>query len=97
MTKEEQDEEEERFEQLMEGIGLKIVDCGGDGNCLFRSIAHQAYGDEEQHRIVRIRCMMYILTEKEYFSSFIEGGAEKVEEYVQDKQKLGKWGDNIEI
>lgn len=41
--------------------------------------------------------MMYILTEKEYFSSFIEGGAAKVEEYVQDKQKLGKWGDNIEI
>ena len=40
MTKEEQDVEEERFEQLMEEIGLKIVDCGGDGNCLFRSIAH---------------------------------------------------------
>jgi hypothetical protein len=32
--------------------------------------------------MVRIRCMQYILTEKEYFSSFIEGGADKVEEYV---------------
>lgn len=76
---------------------MKILDVGGDGNCLFRSIAHQAYGDEEQHRMVRIRCMQYILTEKDYFSSFIEGGAAKVEEYVQQKEKNGIWGDNIEI
>ena len=31
------------------------------------------------------------------FSSFIEGGANKIEEYVQHKQKIGIWGDNIEI
>ena len=79
----------------MLGKGMKIVDVGGDGNCLFRSIAHQAYGDEEQHRVVRVKCMQYILTEKEYFKSFIEGG--KVDEYVETKKQDGKWGDNIEI
>lgn len=82
LSKEEIQEEEDKFEEMMESIGMKILDVGGDGNCLFRSIAHQAYGDEEQHRMVRIRCMQYILTEKDYFSSFIEGGAAKVEEYV---------------
>lgn len=53
-----------------------IFDVGEDGNCLFRAIAHQAYGNEEQHKIVRQKCMEYIKVEKAYFSSFVEGGKE---------------------
>ena len=64
----------------MSSIGMLIHYVGSDGNCLFRAIAHQAYGDEEQHRLVRIKCMEYILKEADYFKSFIEGGA--VEAYV---------------
>ena len=60
---------------------------GGDGNCLFRSIAHQAYGDEDQHRMIRLKCMDYILHEKEYFKDFIIGGDIKnVESYVAKKR-----------
>ena len=32
---------------------LKLVNVRGDGNCFFRAIAHQLYGDESQHRKVR--------------------------------------------
>jgi OTU domain-containing protein 5 len=77
--------------------GFKIVEVYGDGNCLFRTIAHQAYGDEDEHRLVRLKCMEYILSEKEYFGNFIVGGESQVEAYVQRKRQNGIWGDDLEI
>ena len=41
--------------------------------------------------------MKYILAEKEYFGSYIEGGVQKVEEYTLNKSCNGVWGDDIEI
>ena len=54
---------------------------------MFRSIAHQAYGDEDQHKMIRHKCMDYILSEKEYFKDFIIGGdIQNVESYVAKKR-----------
>ena len=73
---------------------MLVHDVGSDGNCLFRAIAHQAYGDEEEHRMVRIRCMDYIQKEGDYFKGFIEGA---LEAYVNRKKLNGIWGDDVEI
>jgi len=62
---------------------------------MFRAIAHQAYGDEDLHRMIRDKVMDYILHEKEYFKDFIEGG--NVEDYVARKKLNGTWGDDVEI
>ena len=70
---------------------------GRDGNCLFRAIAHQCYGDEDLHRMIRLKCMEYILSEKVYFASFIIGGEAKVEEYCNRKRLNAVWGDDLEI
>ena len=29
--------------------GLPIIDVEPDGNCLFRAVSHQVYGDAESH------------------------------------------------
>lgn len=55
------------------------------------------YGDEDQHRLVRIKCMDYILSEKEYFSSYIIGGEASVADYVARKRQNTVWGDDLEI
>lgn len=34
----------------------------GDGNCLFRSVAHQVYGDPELHQLVREKCAKYMVS-----------------------------------
>jgi OTU domain-containing protein 5 len=70
---------------------------GSDGNCLFRAIAFQAYGDEDQHRLVRIKCMNYIKAEKTYFSNYIEGGLDNIDEYTTKKSCNGVWGDDLEL
>lgn len=33
----------------------------GDGNCMFRSVADQVYGDEEMHEKVRACCLDYMV------------------------------------
>lgn len=71
---------------------IKIVES--DGNCMFRAIGDQVYGDEETHTIIRQKCLDYIFFEKEFFSQFIVGD---VDEYIKRKREDGVWGDDVEI
>jgi OTU domain-containing protein 5 len=41
--------------------------------------------------------MEYILSEKKYFSSYIEGGANSMEDYCREKTADGVWGDDLEL
>ena len=36
---------ESKFEADLDQLNLKIVQAGDDGNCLFRAVAYQLYGD----------------------------------------------------
>lgn len=56
---------------LLQELNLVIIDMEGDGNCLFRSISHQAYGTCDFHLEIRQKCMNYILAGKEFFKVFI--------------------------
>lgn len=76
---------------------LEVVPVNGDGNCLFRSVAHQVYGDEELHALVRDSCMSYMEAEAEFFSQFVEGGLDAFPQYLAAKRRLGCWGDDPEI
>ena len=39
---------------------FKIIQVQGDGNCLFRAISLQIYGDETFHNQIRGNCANYI-------------------------------------
>ena len=41
--------------------------------------------------------MKYIQAEKMYFSNYIEGGLDNIEEYVTKKSCNGVWGDDLEL
>ena len=49
------------FERQLKQHGLELVEINGDGNCLFRAIALQVYGDVESHLDVRKRCMDFMV------------------------------------
>jgi len=34
-------------------VGLQSVDVGGAGNCFFRSVSHQLYGNSNHHMHIR--------------------------------------------
>lgn len=90
-----------RFEHyrqaLMTGEGLQIHAVEGDGNCMFRAVSHQVYGDDSHHALVRERCMDYMDSEKEYFEPYVIGDMAAFERYLTRKRRLGVWGDDPEL
>ncbi|CAD98564.1 cysteine protease [Cryptosporidium parvum Iowa II] len=75
---------------------VRVKNIEGDGNCLFRSIGSQLYGESEHHEIIRSACMDYVDLNKESFSGFVHEYS-SIEKYIQEKRKLGVWADNIEV
>ena len=49
------------FEQALKKRGLEMAEQEGDGNCLFRAVSLQIYGDANMHKEVRRRCLDYMV------------------------------------
>ena len=79
---------------IAQGLGIsRIV---GDGNCLFRSVATQVYGDEKHHGIVREKCTDFIALNQEHFQAFVLGGTSvEFDAYVSCMRRFGTWGDHL--
>lgn len=86
-----------KYQEVLRSQQLVIFPIVGDGNCLFRSVAHQVYGDENMHSLVRQKCMDYMESEATFFSQFIVGGLEAFPQYIRAKRADGCWGDDPEI
>lgn len=76
---------------------LQIHAVEGDGNCMFRAVSHQVYGDDAHHALVRARCMDYMESEKEYFEPYVVGDMAAFERYLAHKRRPGIWGDDPEL
>ena len=64
--------EENEFKKLIQSLNLRIHYIKSDGNCLFRAIADQVYGNENFHSELRFKIVNYIKQNESYFTSFIE-------------------------
>nr|CCA27095.1 conserved hypothetical protein [Albugo laibachii Nc14] len=76
---------------------LKIFTVDGDGNCLFRSVSHQVYGNDKYHEVVRRYCVDYMESERDYFEPYVVGNMDDFLRYLKHKRKNGVWGDDPEI
>jgi hypothetical protein len=85
-----------RFARAMQKArGLTVAPMEPDGNCLFRAVAHQVYGDAERHDIVRSDCCDYLDKNRERFEPLLEPG--QFDAYVANKRQLKVWGDDPEV
>ncbi|KAJ0411189.1 hypothetical protein ATCC90586_008905 [Pythium insidiosum] len=87
----------QHYRQALAAQGLSIFSVEGDGNCLFRSVSHQIYGDDRHHGLVRRLCMDYMESEKEYFEPYVVGDMADFLRYLAHKRRDGVWGDDPEI
>eukprot|EP00249_Psilotum_nudum_P023846 c29003_g1_i5 orf=563-2716(+) len=89
------DERELQFEiEIRRAKGLDVRWMCEDGNCLFRAIADQVYGDAEMHKESRQMCIDYMEKETEHFSQFV---TESFTAYCKRKQRDKVYGNNLEI
>lgn len=75
--------------------GLRVVPIEGDGNCLFRAISHQLYGDESFHGSVRKEAVAHLRAHGDFYSEFCAG--EGLEARVRRMSRDGEWGDHLEL
>eukprot|EP00904_Undaria_pinnatifida_P009801 jgi/Undpi1/5951/HiC_scaffold_2.g01225.m1 len=87
----------EQYRTALRSQGLRVVPVEGDGNCLFRSVSHQIYGDDSHHRLVRARCMDYMESEAHFFEPYVEGDMAAFLSYLGIKRRNAVWGDDPEV
>ena len=49
------------FAAILKKRGLEIQEQAGDGNCLFRAVSLQVYGDPSMHADIRKKCMDFMV------------------------------------
>jgi OTU-like cysteine protease len=89
------DEMEEAFVKGLKSRGLNVVEQEGDGNCLFRAVALQVYGDAEAHPDVRGLVCDFMAKDPAHFGQFVDG--ETFDAYVARKRRDGVHGNNPEL
>ncbi|KAM7522571.1 hypothetical protein LguiA_012473 [Lonicera macranthoides] len=88
-------ERERQFEiDIRRAKGLEVKRMLEDGNCLFRAVADQVYGDSELYDLVRQMCIDYMERERDHFSQFMTEGFTS---YCKRKRRDKVYGNNMEI
>lgn len=83
------------LEQLLkEKKGWKVIHVRGDGACLFRSVAHQVFGDEEKHDVIRKQVIDYLRKNREHYSQYV---TEDFDRYLIRKSSVACFGNHLEI
>lgn len=92
-------DDDARFVAQLARVGLAVASVVGDGNCLFRAVAHQLVGDDSVHAGVRAVCVRHLAATADDFAPFLleEEGYSTMEEYVAAMACDGEWGGNIEL
>ena len=98
--------DDKTFRRKIESEGKRTIhDMVGDGNCMFRSLSDQVFGDYGQrYEVVRDAICNYMAANKESFSQFLvldedesDADANSFEQYIQDMRRDGEWGGNVEL
>ncbi|XP_004487483.1 OVARIAN TUMOR DOMAIN-containing deubiquitinating enzyme 6 isoform X2 [Cicer arietinum] len=88
-------ERERQFEIDIRRVkGYEVKRMMEDGNCLFRAVADQVYGDSELYDLVRQMSIDYMERERDHFSQFITEGFTS---YCKRKRRDKVYGNNAEI
>ncbi|XP_050369590.1 OVARIAN TUMOR DOMAIN-containing deubiquitinating enzyme 6 [Argentina anserina] len=88
-------ERERQFEiDVRRAKGFEVKRMLEDGNCLFRAVADQVYGDSEAYDLTRQMCIDYMERERDHFSQFITEGFTS---YCKRKRRDKVYGNNVEI
>jgi len=90
------DNDEAKFHLMLIESKLRCKTMASDGNCLFRAIGDQVYGDSNKYQSLRDSVVTYMKQHEEYFTSFIEDD-ESFDDYVEKMSNDGEWGSQIEI
>lgn len=65
-----------------------------DGNCQFRALAFDLYGDEDAHEELRARVIAQLKAAPQRYMQFVH---EPYSDYIARMARDGQWGDNVTL
>ena len=75
-----------------------LVDIDGDGNCLFRSISEQIFGNEFMHKSLRKLCVEYMKANEDTLKFYLDVDDDMdFEDYVEHMAEDGAWAGYFEL
>tara|TARA_B100002052_G_scaffold134536_1_gene123590 strand:- start:208 stop:3987 length:3780 start_codon:yes stop_codon:yes gene_type:complete len=98
--------------EKLKKLGLKEFKIKPDGNCQFRAVSHQWYGNQEQHEEIRINACIQLLENPDIYKNFIwdpnnnfmqnnDGGFVTTDEHyktwVNNMTKDSVYGDHVTL
>lgn len=84
----------ERLSDRLETYCLEERVVVGDGNCQFRALADQLYGDQGQHAAVRRAVADKLRLSRAFYAPYVPGD---YDQYVRDVATDGTWGDHVTL
>lgn len=83
-----------RLTALLKANGLKERKVRGDGNCQFRALADQLYGQEEHYGLLRQQAIQQMETSREDYCNFVLGSFDR---YLARMRRSTTWGDHVTL
>lgn len=81
------------LETRLSHVGRTAIDVGGGGDCFFRAVSHQLYGNPSNHFFVRSIGVQYLVHNPD---QFIESNIEHSwQDYLQRMSNQRTWADAI--
>ncbi|CAJ1355369.1 unnamed protein product, partial [Effrenium voratum] len=84
------------LESRLKTFGMQMVEMEGDGNCQFRTIAFNLFGNQEHHAAPRQAAVAHMKKHTEFFGVFFEDQAE-FSRYLKNMGRKGTWGDELTL
>jgi len=73
--------------EKLKKLGLKEFIIKRDGNCQFRAVSHQLYGNQEQHEEIRINASIQLLENPDIYKGFVW---DPNNDFIQDNDGKGE-------
>lgn len=88
------------FQQKMKTVGCFVKGQAysgikGDGNCVFRAVSDQLYGNEDHHMVLRAQAVEFMALSRDLMEAFVIG--ESYDEYIGRMAKEGVWAGHLEL
>lgn len=82
---------------VLDELNLYASATKGDGNCLFRALSDQLFGDESHHSEIRQNIVNYVEEHGDHFAAFVGEFGETFDQYLNRLRQDGVYGGDIEI
>jgi len=84
------------LEGRLRACGMKMKEMEGDGNCQFRTLAFNLFGEQAHHAVTRKAAVAHMKKHQDFFGVLFES-ADEFRAYLKDMSRNRTWGDELTL